>query len=29
VLPNLEADQAWQDFKAGLRADLTRELLAL
>ncbi len=29
VLPNLEADQTWQDFKAGLRVDLTRELLAL
>lgn len=29
VLANLEADQAWQDHKAGLRADLARELLAL
>lgn len=29
VLANLEADQDWQDLKAGLRADLTRELLAL
>lgn len=29
VLPNLETDQAWQDHKAGLRADLTRELMAL